>query len=313
MSNLSHLVRLGKTELKVSPICYGTWQLSPRFWGAQDETTMFEAMHRAFEAGVNFYDTAGAYGEGHAEEVLGRGIADLPREQVVVATKVYWHFHADGRRYPDLSKEYVLEYCDDALRRMKLDYVDLLQCHSWDPLTPLDEVVEALERLTKWGKIRAYGTSNWNVDQLRYGQSAGNFSSDQPPYSLVNRGIEKDCLPYCQSADIGTLVYSSLHLGLLSGKYKGNETFTDVRKNNPDFQGERFKTLCERIAKVGEMARDRGMSTVQYVLAATLMHPGITCAIVGVKTPDQIVEAAGAMGKSLSREEWHAVRNLLQG
>src|SRR5687768_2332577 len=127
-------VRLGKTELHVSPVCFGTWQLSPRFWGQQDEAQIMRSMREAFEAGVNFFDTAGAYGDGHAEQVLGRGVAELPRDQIVIATKVYWHFYPDGRRYPDLSRQYILQYCDEALTRMKTDYIDLLQCHSWDPL-----------------------------------------------------------------------------------------------------------------------------------------------------------------------------------
>ena len=130
-------------------------------------------------------------------------------------------------------------------------------------------------------------------------------------YSLLKRNIENDVLPYCQANDIGTLVYSPLHNGLLSGKYKGTETFDDFRKDSADFKGDRFKTICSRMAQVSEIANGYRLSTVQLVLAVTLMHPGITCAIAGIKNPQQIADAAGAMGKTVSREDAYKVRNLL--
>lgn len=269
-------------------------------------------MRAGFDAGVNFIDTAGAYGDGYSEQVVGKAVAELPRDQVVVATKVFWHFYPDGHRYPDLSPEYIAQYCDESLRRMNLSHIDLLQCHSWDPLTPVEAQSEALDRLVAQGKIRAYGVSNWNAEQMRYALSAGKFASNQPHYNLLNREIEEALLPLCQANDIGTMVYSSLALGLLSGKYKGTETFDDLRKNSANFTGERFKMICDRVAQVGQIARDLGMSTVQLVLSATVMHPGIHCAIVGIKNREQILEAAGAMGKSLSRQQWYAVRDLLK-
>lgn len=306
-----HRVRLGRTGLQVSPICYGSWQLSPRFWGVQPEEQFIHAMRRAFEMGVNFYDTADAYGNGLAEEVMGKALAPLPREQLVVTTKVYWHFFDDGRRYGDLSKAYIIEECESSLRRLNMSYVDLYQIHAYDPLAEPTEIVEALEKLLKDGKIRAFGTSNWTVEQMRLGNQLGNYATCQPPYSLLRRSIENDILPFCQANDIGTLVYSPLHRGLLSGKYKGGESFTDLRQNDPDFTGERFKTICDRMAKVAKIGQGYGLSPSQTVLAATLMHPGIHCAIVGVKTAEHIEEASGAMGKSLSREDWNAVRSLL--
>lgn len=307
----NHLVRLGRTELQVSPICYGSWQLSPNFWGPQPEDVIIQAMQRAFDVGVNFYDTADAYGEGLAERIMGRALADLPRDRIVVATKVFHHFNDKGQRYPDLSHDYILAECDASLTRLKMDYVDLYQCHSFDPLADPAEIAAAMEKLLKQGKIRAYGTSNWNAEQMRMGNVFGNFATCQPPYSLMNRKNEADVLPYCRATDTGVLVYSPLHKGLLSGKYKGTETFNDNRKNNANFKGEQFQRLADRVAQVGLIARGYNLTTVQLVLAATLMHPAITCAIVGIKTPEQIEEAAGAMGKTISREDYHAVRKLL--
>jgi aryl-alcohol dehydrogenase-like predicted oxidoreductase len=306
-----HRVRLGRSELQVSPICYGSWQLSPNFWGDQPEDVMIRAMQRAFEVGVNFYDTADAYGDGLSERIMGKALADLPRDQIVIATKVFHHFYEDGRRHPDLSHDYILAECDASLKRLNMDYIDLYQCHSYDHLSDPQEIAEAMEKLLKAGKIRAYGTSNWNPEQMRCGRTFGNFSTCQPPYSLINRKIETDLLPYCRANDIGVLVYSPLHKGLLSGKYTGVEKFEDHRARGADFTGERFKMLAGRVAEVTKIAQKYSLTTVQLVLAATLMHPAITCAIAGIKSPDQIEDAAGAMGKTISREDYHTVRTLL--
>jgi aryl-alcohol dehydrogenase-like predicted oxidoreductase len=315
-SSTATRVRLGRSELSVSPICFGTWQLSSRFWGPQNEDDIRAAARRAFEVGVNFYDTADAYGDGRAEEVLGDAIQDLPRDRIVVATKAYWRPSdkgADAAKFPDLSHDYVLSACDASLRRLKLDYIDLYQCHSFDPLTPVADTTAAMERLKRAGKIRAYGTSNWTVEQLRHAQQiGGNFTTCQPPYSLLRRDIENDLLPYCAANDVGVLVYSPLQLGLLTGKYSGNETFTDTRGTRPDFTGERFRTICGRVAQLKPIAERYGLTTVQLVLACTVMHPAITCAIAGIKRPQHIEDAAGAMGKTIEREDWYAVRNLLK-
>ncbi|MFW6060706.1 MAG: aldo/keto reductase [Phycisphaeraceae bacterium] len=308
----THRITLGRSGLEVSPICYGSWQLSPRFWGDQNHETLTHAMQRAFELGINFYDTADAYGDGLAEQVMGDALKDLPRDQLVVATKVYWHFYEDGRRHPDLSRDYIIEACEASLKRLNMDYIDLYQCHAFDPLAHPQEIVEALTRLQRQGKIRCYGTSNWNPEQLRMAAAHGaRFDTEQPPYSLINRGIENELLPYCVANDIGVLVFSPLHKGLLTGKYTGKETFDDFRGNQADFQGERFATICERVKQVGEIAERYNLSTVQLVLATTLMHPGIHCAITGIKRVSDIEEAAGAMGKTLSREDYFEVRTLL--
>ncbi|HEY3416235.1 MAG TPA: aldo/keto reductase, partial [Armatimonadota bacterium] len=306
-------VILGRSGLSVSPICYGSWQLSPRFWGDQPEDVMIAAMRRAFEVGVNFYDTADAYGDGLAETVLGKALQPLPREQIVVATKAYHHFFPDGRRYPDLSRSYLLAECEASLRRLQMDYLDLYQCHAYDPLTPPEDTVAALETLKTQGKIRAYGVSNYTVEQLRLARSQGDFATLQPDYDLLNTHAEADLLPYCQQEDLGVLVYSPLHRGLLTGKFQGTETFTDLRAKHPDFQGERFRDLAQRVASLGSLAEHYGLTITQLVLAATLAHPAIQVAIVGIKTPEQITEAAGAMGIILDREDYYTVRRTLTG
>jgi len=310
---MSHRVKLGKTGIEVSPICYGTWQLSPAFWGDQDREAIAAAMRRAFELGVNFYDTAGAYGDGLAETVTGEALAGLPRDQIVLCTKVYWHYPPKGERYADLSRRNVIADCEEALGRLRTDYLDVLLCHSFDALPDPAETIDGLETLVKQGKIRSYGTSNWTVEQMRMGvRAGGNFAVCQPPYSLINRAVERDVLPFCYTEDVGVMVYSPLQRGLLTGKYTGDETFDDHRKDLREFQGERFKQLCAAAAKIRRIGERHGLTTVQTVLAATLMHPAVHSAIVGIKRPEQIEEAAGAMGKVLTVEEYHRLRDLLR-
>ncbi|MDY7011519.1 MAG: aldo/keto reductase [Planctomycetota bacterium] len=308
---MSNRIKLGRSRLEVSPICYGSWQLSPKYWGDIPAEQIIGAVHRAFEVGVNFFDTADAYGDGLAEEVMGEALATLPRDRVVLATKLYWHFYDDGRRHPDLSGKYVIEECENSLRRLKTDYIDLYQLHAFDPLTPLDETTEAMEKLRKAGKVRFYGTSNFTVEQMRLAKRFGDYSTDQPQYSLLDRQIESDVLPYCEAEDIGVLVFSPLSRGLLTGKYDGSETFTDFRSNAPRFTGQKFKDLAAAVQSLAPIAEKYGLSIVQLVLAATLAHPAVHCAIVGIKTAAQIEEAAGAMGKTIGREDYFAIRNAV--
>ena len=304
---MSVRVTLGRTGLQVSPICFGTWQLSDVFWGPVDEKPIIDAMHKAFELGVNFYDTADAYGDGYSEEVVGEALAELPRDQIVVATKVYHHFYDDGHRHGDLSKDYILAECDASLKRLRMDYVDLYQCHSFDPSTDLAETAEAMETLVKAGKIRAYGLSNFTVEQLRWARKCGNFNTLQPRFNLMQRDSAADLLPCCRAEGMGTLVYSPLFHGMLTGKYDGTETFVDLRKGSGHFTGEKFKELAARVKKLQPIAHQYDMSIVQLVLTVTLQHPTVDCAIVGIKTPAQIEEAAAVMGRTVSREDFYKV------
>lgn len=305
------LVRLGGSELKVSPVCYGSWQLSPKFWGPQPRDVLIKAMCRAYEVGVNFYDTADAYGDGLSESVMGEALAGIPREKIVVATKVFNRFYPDGHRHGDLSKEYVLAECDASLKRLKMDYIDLYQCHSFDQSTPMEETAAAMETLVKAGKVRAYGMSNFTVEQMRLAAKCGNFTTLQPRYNLLQRSAEDDLLPYCRAEDIGTLVYSPLCKGLLTGKYDGTETFDDLRGRSDMFRGEQFKDLARRVRGLRDIADRYKLTITQLVIAVTLQHPLIDVAIVGIKTPEQIEEAAGAMSKTVSREDYYVVRNTV--
>ena len=301
-------VQLGRSGLSVSPISFGTWQLSPRFWGEQSSDEIARAIRGAFDGGINLFDTADAYGDGHAETVLGETIADLPRDELVITTKVLARFKPDGSRVPDLSAENIAARCEVSLRRLRLDTIDLYLLHGFDPLTPLEETARELDRLRAQGKIRAYGVSNHGVEQLRAQRRFGGYTVVQAPYSLIDPAGEDDLLPYCQAEDIGVMVYSPLHKGLLSGKYGGTETFTDFRAHHPDFQGDRFAELCATVQSLGPIAEGYGLSIYQLALAATVQHPSIHTAVCGIKTAQQIEEALGAAGTVLSRDDLTAAR-----
>jgi aryl-alcohol dehydrogenase-like predicted oxidoreductase len=308
---MDHRISFGATGLEVTPICFGTWQLSPRFWGEQSKTDVLAAMNVAYDAGINFYDTADAYGDGYAETVVGEFLADKPRENLVICTKVFNHFKPDGSRYPDLSPAHIRQRCEMQLQRMGIETIDLYLLHMFDPMTALSDMAETMESLKKQGKIRCYGVSNHTVEQLRAHRRFGAYDAVQPCYSLVDPQIESDLLPYCQAENVGVMVYSPMHKGLLTGKYIGNETFTDFRKHLPDFQGERFKALAEAVQSLAPLAKKYDLTTYQLVLTATLMHPGIHVAAVGIKNPSQITEAIGALGQTISREDYFAVRKML--
>ena len=308
---MSERIIFGATGLEVSPICFGTWQLSPRFWGDQSKKDVLAAMGTAFEAGINFFDTADAYGDGYAETVLGEFLADKPRESVVICTKVFNHFNPDGSRYPDLSPAHIRQRCELQLKRMGLETIDLYLVHLYDPLTPLGDIAETMDDLKSQGKIRSYGVSNHSVEQLRAQRRFGAYDVIQPCYSLVDNNIESDLIPYCQAENVGVMVYSPMHKGLLTGKYTGGETFTDFRKHLPDFQSERFRAIAEAVQSLSPLAKKYDLTIYQLVLTATMMHPGIDVAVVGIKNRTQIEEAIGVFGQKIAREDYFTVRKIL--
>ena len=308
---MSTRIELGSSGLQVSPLSFGTWQLSPRFWLEQSKEDIVAAMHVAVEQGINFIDTADNYGDGYAETVLGEFLATQKRDDLVVCTKVFNRFNPDGTRCPNLTPEHMAERCETQLKRMGVETIDLYLLHMYDQLTPMVDVAEGMERLKEQGKVRCCGVSNFSVEQLKAIRQFGPFDVFQPSYSFFAPDIESDLLPYCQAENVGVMIYSPMHKGLLSGKYDGSETFEDFRKFHPDFQGERFGELAQSVRSLQPLADKYGMTLYQLILTATLMHPSIHVAILGIKSPAQIEEALPAMGKTLEREDYFAIRGAL--
>lgn len=304
-------IQLGKIDLMVSRICFGCWQLSPNFWGDVPLNPWREAVLKGIEAGVNFIDTADAYGDGYAESELGKVLEETRlRDKVVLATKFYWHFEASPR-YPDTRHDRIIEACENSLRRLRTDCIDLYQIHSWDPLTRPDEVATALLRLQREGKVRWIGVSNLNPEQMRMYGRHFDINCLQPNYSLLRREVEEEELPYCIANRIGVIPYSPLYRGLLTGKYDPDHQFKDTRADDPLFRGSAFAHMLKALESLQPVADRYGLTLAQLSIRWILTHPAITSAIVGIKDADQIEGILPAAEGVLEPADWHHIASTL--
>lgn len=302
---------LGDSDLQVSEICLGTWTT---FGGSLDEDAAFGLVDAAFEHGVNFFDTANVYSEGRSEEVLGRALAGRQRDSFVVATKLYGEM-PDGDR--GLSREQVLKQIDDSLGRLRLDHVDLYQCHSWDDDVPVEETLGALTEVVDAGKARFVGVSNWSGGQIRSAlelareQGLAKIVSSQPEYSLLHRQPEEDVIPASREHGVSQIVYSPLAQGVLSGKYRPGESFaadTRAAARGDGFMS-RFlaEDVLERVQRLQPIADGLGLTSGQLALAWILREPNVASAIVGSSRPEQIRDNAAASGVDLDDETVRAL------
>ncbi len=318
--------QLGSSDIKISAITLGAWAIGGTMWGGTDERKSVEAIRRSIELGVTTIDTAPIYGFGRSEEIVGRAVAGQ-RDKVQILTKycMAWdsgvgeHFFdldEGGKRYKiylNARKQSVIRECEASLRRLKTDYIDLYQCHWRDHTTPVEETMEAVAQLLKEGKIRAAGVSNFTVDDIRAASSLVPIASDQPPYSMVLRDIEKDVLPYCREHNIGVIVYSPLQRGLLTGKFKPDHKFPpgDHRATQVHFQPENIRRVNAFLEKIKPIAEAHKATLGQLVLSWTINQPGITAAIVGARDAAQAEENARAASVDLSSAELETITDLV--
>ncbi len=297
-------VRLGASGLEVSPIAFGTWQLSGD-WGRFDEEEAIAAIRFAHERGVNFFDTAQAYGFGASEELLGRAVRDLPRDEVVIATKGGLRMDDERGLLRDSSPEWLRQGVESSLKALGMDYIDLYQVHWPDSDVPFAETAGVLNELVEEGKIRHVGVSNFNPEQMDEFARTRPVETLQPPYSLLNREIEDSILPYCQEHDIGVLVYGPLAHGLLTGAMGPETTFAedDWRRVSPSLTGDSFHHNLDIVARLNEYAQERGCSLSQLAIAWTLAHPAVHVAIVGSRRRKHIEESLGAAELELTAED----------
>jgi len=309
------LRKLGKTGVLVSELCLGTMTFS---WQV-DETTSHRMMDQFVDAGGNFLDTSNVYSSGKSEEIIGRWLAGHDRAGIVVATKARFRT-AEGANNLGLSRKHLMHAVRDSLRRLQTEYIDLLQVHAWDPLTPLEETFGTLHRLTEDGLIRYVGVSNYRAWQferaLQLCRTRGWHEpvSLQPQYSLYARATEFELLPMCAAEGIAVLPWSPLAGGYLSGKYRDG-----VRSPPPgtriadskdvDFYARRFEN--ERVARivrtVQDVAREAGRTPSQVALNWLLSRPAVTSPIIGARTREQLTENVGASGWSLTEGQVSAL------
>jgi aryl-alcohol dehydrogenase-like predicted oxidoreductase len=306
-------VRLGRSGLVVSRLAFGTWQLGGD-WGPTVTAEAMDAIRRAVEEDVTFFDTAQAYGFGQSEQLLSAALRDVPREQVVIATKGGLR-PADGGLVRDASARWIREGVHASLRALGTDYVDLYQLHWPDPATPFEETAEALARLIAEGKIRHAGVSNFDVEQMKTFGVSLPVETLQPPYDLFRRDIEAEILPYTKARDIGVLVYGPLAHGLLSGSLGPGTRFArdDWRSRSPMFQGETYARNLRVVAELGALATELECTLPQLAIGWTLANPAVHVAIVGTRDRDHVDEVLAASAMDLDGEAMQRIDALMAG
>jgi aryl-alcohol dehydrogenase-like predicted oxidoreductase len=307
------MVRLGRSNLEVSRIAFGTWQLGGE-WGATDEAAAIAAIHHAADSGINFFDTAQGYGFGASERLLGRALAGRPREQVVIATKGGLRPNGGGGSDRDSSPRWIRQGLEDSLKALGTDYVDLLQVHWPDPKTPFHETAGALGELVAAGKVRHVGVSNFDAGQIEDFSATLPVETLQPPYHLFSRDIEASVLPYARANDIGVLVYGPLAHGLLSGALTAESRFApdDWRSRNPAFQGEPYRRNLRVVLRLQRFAEfELGTTVGRLAVAWTLANPAVHVAIVGTRNARHVDDAIAATGLVLSPEALRRIDEIV--
>lgn len=269
----------GNTDIQVTPVGLGTWAIGGWMWGGTDEAQSIDTIHRAIDKGIGLIDTAPVYGFGRSEEIVGKALTNGRRDRVALATKVALNWNDDQDKvWRDASAARIEREVEDSLKRLQTDRIDIYQVHWPDPKTPMEETARALEKLYQAGKIRAIGVSNFTPSQMDELQKSVPLHSLQPPYNLFEREIEQEILPYCRENGIATITYGGLCRGLLTGKMREDTQFTgdDLRKNDPKFQGDRYRQYLNAVAELDKFARDRYQKNVLALALRWLVdQPGV--------------------------------------
>ncbi len=307
--------RLGSSDLEVSEISLGSWLT----FGVGIERDRARAcVDRAFEVGINLIDTANVYGRGAAEELLGEALADRPRDSYILATKLYFPMSDEDK---GLSRAQVEKQIDASLKRLRVEYVDLYQCHRYDVDTPLEETMEALTEVVRSGKARYLGFSEWTADQIQAAldlPGVEKFVSSQPQYSLLARMPESDVIPLCAANGISQIVFSPLGQGVLSGKYRpGEAPPADSRAASDEMNWAMGRFLTEAVIgavdRLRPIADGLGITMSQLALAWVLREPNVASAIVGASRPEQVEDNAAASGIELDEATLAAIDEAVAG
>jgi aryl-alcohol dehydrogenase-like predicted oxidoreductase len=308
------ITTLGRSGLQVSRIAFGTWQLGGD-WGQFEEATAIAAIRRARELGVNFFDTAQAYGFGASERLLGKALRDeltRNRDQLVIATKGGLRM-TDTGLVRDASPEWLREGVDASLAALGVDHIDLYQVHWPDPKVSVAETAGALRDLVAEGKIGHVGVSNYSAEQMAEFAKTLPVETVQPPYHLFRREIEDDVLPYSQANNVGVLVYGPLAHGLLSGTLNEKTTFAsdDWRSKSGVFTGDTYRRNLAAVRALEKLAADRGMTVSQLAIAWTLANPAVHVAIVGARRANHIEESIASVDISLTSADLAEIDKIM--
>lgn len=312
--------KIGPSALQLPVITFGAWAAGGWMWGGNDRKEAIQAIRASYDLGVTAIDTAPVYGQGESEEVVGEAIKGIPRDKIQLLTKFglrwdltqgdfYFKSKDNAGKEIDIYKyaglESIIQECEDSLRRLGTDYIDLYQIHWPDITTPIAESMEAVAQLIKDGKVRYAGVCNYSAAQMQEAEQIISLVSNQVPYSMVKRDIETEVVPYCTQQNKSILAYSPLQRGLLTGKMKPGHTFGegDHRSGMHHFSAENINRTNAFLAKIKPLAIEKKASLGQLVLRWTLEQPGITVVLVGARNAGQAVENAKAALVQLNKDE----------
>ena len=301
---------LGRTGVQVSPLCLGAMMFGE--WGNADHDESIRIIHRALDAGINFVDTADMYSRGESEEIVGKALAGSRRDRVVLATKVHGTMGDDPNQQGN-SRRWIVQEVDNSLRRLGTDWIDLYQIHRPDPSCDVDETLGALTDLVQAGKVRVIGSSTFPAEEIVEAQWVAErrgrerFVCEQPPYSMLVRGVEADVLPVCERYGMGVIPWSPLASGWLSGRYRKGRDLPESRRaqrlpHRYDMSRPENQRKLEAADALGRLAEEAGMTLIEMALAFVLEHPAVTAAIIGPRTMEHLESQLTAADVELSDE-----------
>ncbi len=308
--------KLGDSDLNVSEIGFGAWGIGGApFWSSEGDHPSCKAILKAFDLGINFFDTAPVYGFGHSEELLGKTLKPV-RDKVILATKcgLVWDKEQLGAIAKNASRESILKEVEQSLRRLQTDVIDLYQVHWPDVDTAQEETMETLLEIQAQGKIRHIGVSNYSVAQMKECLKVGNLVSLQPEYSLLERSIEQETASFCIKNQVGIIAYSPLSSGVLTGKYDKSTKFKDWRSKGiiGTFTGEGYENNIDKVDRLKALAEADGKTCGQMAINWVTRQPGLTTALVGVKNERQMEENLRSLGWELTAEQQHAIETIFK-
>ncbi len=312
--------KLGNTDLKLSAVTFGSFAIGGWLWGGTEHNEAVKAIKASYDLGVTSIDTAPIYGQGLSEEIVGQAIKDIPRDKIQILTKfgmvwdlakgslVFKSKDSSGKDidiYKYAGKESIIKECEDSLKRLGTDYIDLYQLHWPDITTPIEETMDAVNQLIKQGKVRYAGVCNYDTEQFAEAEKYISLASNQVPYSMVLRDIEENIVPYSLETGKGIIAYSPLERGLLTGKMKPGYKFGegDQRATMSFFKDENLRRTNEFLDKIKPIADAKGLSLGQLVILWTLEQPGISITLVGARNAEQAIQNAKSAEASLTTEE----------
>ncbi len=307
------LRKLGNSDLQITPVGFGAWAIGGSgwefAWGQQEDADSIAAILRALELGVNWIDTAAVYGTGHSEEIVAQALKQWKGKRPYVFTKCVLCWDENRKVYQDHSAASIRKECEESLRRLQTDVIDLYQMH-WPPRDNgpgLEEAWQAMNDLRKEGMVRSVGVSNFDVEQMKRAAKVASVTSDQPPYSMIRRAIEAEVLPYCEKSGIGVISYAPMASGLLTGAMTRERAAAlppdDFRSRNPEFKEPRVSKNIELVERLRKVGARHGRGPGEVAIAWVLRHPAITGAIVGARNAKQAEGVMRAGELKLAQEE----------